>query len=569
MHDVDSDDWALYTRVMSDKIRIAIAQINTSVGAINANIDKIGAARRQAALVEADLVVFGELTISGYPPEDLVLKPAFQQAVEDAVTELARETADGGPAVLIGSPWRLDGALYNAALLLDAGEIRAVRTKNQLPNYGVFDEKRVFAAGALSGPVRFRDIRLGVMICEDMWSSDVTECLDESGAEILIVVNGSPFETDKQDERLNFAVARVTESHLPLIYVNLVGGQDELVFDGGSFVLSGDCNLCAKAGAFEEELLITEWHRDPDAWVCEKGPIKSALKILEATYRSLVLGVRDYVDKNGFPGVLVGLSGGVDSALTAAIAVDALGTERVHCVMMPSPYTSQESLDDAATCSQLLGVKLESIEIGPAMAVFEKMLTPYFNDHVVDTTEENVQARTRGMILMALSNKFGYMVLSTGNKSEMSVGYATLYGDMCGGYAALKDVYKTTVFELCHLRNSERPSDCLGPEGCVLPESIITKPPSAELKPNQKDQDTLPPYSVLDSILYHMIEEDLAKDDIIAEGYDSALVERIWHMLDRAEYKRRQAPPGVKTTRRAFGRDRRYPITNGFRGDIS
>ena len=380
MDDVDSDDRALYTRAMSDNIRIAIAQINTSVGAINANIDKIGAARRKAALADTDLVVFGELTISGYPPEDLVLKPAFQQAVEDAVAELAQETGDGGPALLIGSPWRLDGSLYNAALLLEEGEIRAVRTKSQLPNYGVVDEKRVFAAGPLSGPILFRDVRLGVMICEDMWSSDVTECLDESGAEILIVINGSPFETDKQDERLNFAVARVTESHLPLIYVNLVGGQDELVFDGGSFVLSGDRSLCAKAGAFEEELLITEWRRVSDSWVCEKGPIKSALKILDATYRSLVLGVRDYVNKNSFPGVLVGLSGGIDSALTAVIAVDALGTERVHCVMMPSPYTSQESLDDAAECSQLLGVKLESIEIGPAMAVFEKMLTmPHFN----------------------------------------------------------------------------------------------------------------------------------------------------------------------------------------------
>ncbi len=552
---------------MSNEIKIAIAQINTSVGAIESNIDKIIAARAKATLINADLVVFGELTVAGYPPEDLVIKPAFQQAVEDAVAKLAERTADGGPGLLIGSPWRLEGRLYNAALLLDGGMIKAVRTKNQLPNYGVFDEKRVFTKGPLAGPISFRGVRLGIMICEDMWCGDVAECLVESGAEIFVVINGSPFETDKHDDRLNYAVARVTETNLPLIYVNLVGGQDELVFDGSSFVLNADKSLSLKALAFEEELLTTHWRLGPDGWVCDEGQIASDKEILISIYRALVLGVRDYVNKNGFPGVLIGLSGGIDSALTTAIAVDALGSTRVRCVMMPSPYTSQASLDDSVECCRLLGVKLESIDIRLAMAAFEQMLAPHFKDQAADATEENVQARIRGMLLMALSNKFRYMVLSTGNKSEMSVGYATLYGDMCGGYAALKDVYKTTVFELSLMRNKKRPADCFGPDGDVLPQRIITKPPSAELKPNQRDQDTLPPYNVLDAILYQMIEKDMVKDDIVAEDFDSVIVERIWNMLNSAEYKRRQAPPGVKTTRRAFGRDRRYPITNGFRGD--
>ncbi|MBM10442.1 MAG: NAD+ synthase [Magnetovibrio sp.] len=553
---------------MSNDIKIAIAQINTSVGSIKSNIDKIVAARAKAALANADLVIFGELTVAGYPPEDLVLKPAFQHAVEVAVAGLAEKTADGGPALLIGSPWCLEGHLYNAALLLDRGMISAVRTKNQLPNYGVFDEKRVFTKGPLAGPIAFRGLRLGVMICEDMWCGDVAECLDESGAEIFVVINGSPFETDKQDDRLNYAIARVTESNLPLIYVNLVGGQDELVFDGSSFVLNPDRSLSLKALAFEEELLMTQWRRSPDGWICDTGQIADEMETLDSVYRALVLGVRDYVNKNEFPGILIGLSGGIDSALTTAIAVDAVGSERVHCVMMPSPYTSQASLYDASECCRLLNVKLESIDIRPAMIAFEKMLGSYFKDQAVDVTEENIQARIRGMLLMALSNKFRYMVLSTGNKSEMSVGYATLYGDMCGGYAALKDVYKSTVFELSLQRNKKRPPGCLGPDGNVFPHRIITKPPSAELKPDQIDQDTLPPYEVLDEILYRMIEQDMVKDDIVTEGFDSAIVERIWHMLNGAEYKRRQAPPGVKTTRRAFGRDRRYPIINGFKGEM-
>ena len=551
---------------MSDALNIAIAQIDPTVGAIAANAGRIRAARAEAAGAGADLVIFGELVICGYPPEDLVLKPTFQRAVEASVRELAAETADGGPGMLIGAPWLVDGQLYNAALLLDGGEIAQVRQKHELPNYGVFDEKRVFKQGPLPGPMPFRGVRLGVMICEDMWFPEVAECLDESGAEIFVVLNGSPFETMKHDERLNHAVARVTEGKLPLIYAHIVGGQDELVFDGGSFVIGADCSLRAKMAEFEEQVSVTQWQRDGEAWVCAPGDITPSLDIADATYRAMVLGLRDYVGKNGFPGVLIGLSGGIDSALSAAVAVDALGPERVHCVMMPSPYTSQESLDDAAECARLLGIKLDSINIGPAMGAFDEMLSPHFEGTTTDTTEENIQARSRGITLMALSNKLGYMVLSTGNKSEMSVGYATLYGDMCGGFSVLKDVYKTTVFELSRRRNTARPADCLGPDGPVMPDNIITKPPTAELKPDQTDQDTLPPYDVLDAILGHLIEDDMGRDDIVAKGFDRDIVQRVWRMLDLAEYKRRQAPPGVKTTRRAFGRERRYPITNGFRG---
>jgi len=551
---------------MSDALNIAIAQINPTVGAIAANAGRIRAARAEAAAAGADLVIFGELVICGYPPEDLVLKPTFQRAVEASIQELAAETADGGPGMLIGAPWLVDGQLYNAALLLDGGEITQVRQKHELPNYGVFDEKRVFRQGPLPGPMPFRGVRLGVMICEDMWFPEVAECLDESGAEIFVVLNGSPFETMKHDERLNHAVARVAEAKLPLIYAHIVGGQDELVFDGGSFVIGADCSLRAKMAEFDEQVTVTHWQRDGEAWVCATGDITPSLDIADATYRAMVLGLRDYVGKNGFPGVLIGLSGGIDSALSAAVAVDALGPERVHCVMMPSPYTSQESLDDAAECAGLLGIKLDSINIGPAMKAFDEMLSPHFEGTQADTTEENIQARSRGITLMALSNKLGYMVLSTGNKSEMSVGYATLYGDMCGGFSVLKDVYKTTVFELSRRRNAQRPGDCLGPDGPVMPENIITKPPTAELKPDQTDQDTLPPYDVLDAILGHLIEDDMGRDDIVAKGFDRDIVQRVWRMLDLAEYKRRQAPPGVKTTRRAFGRERRYPITNGFRG---
>jgi NAD+ synthase len=550
---------------MTDSLAIALAQINPTVGDVGGNVERLRSALAEAANRGADLVVAGELAVSGYPPEDMVLKRAFQDAVEAGVAALAKDTAGGGPALIAGAPWRVKGKLFNAALLLDKGEIAGVQLKHQLPNYGVFDEKRVFAEGPLPGPVPFRGVRLGLMVCEDMWFPDVTECLDESGAEMLVVINGSPFETDKHDDRLSLAVARVVESGLPLIYVNQVGGQDELVFDGASFVLGRDKHYRAKAHSWREEILLTSWSRADGGWSCEQAEVAPEPALSDSIYRALVLGLRDYVGKNGFPGVLIGLSGGIDSALTAVVAVDALGPDRVHGVMMPSPYTSRESVEDATAVANRLGIKFDTISIEPAMKTFDAMLKDVFAGKAADETEENIQARARGMTLMALSNKFGFMVVSTGNKSEMSVGYATLYGDMCGGYSVLKDVYKTTVFELTRWRNAHLPEGAKGPKGEAIPERVITKPPSAELKPNQTDQDTLPPYNQLDAILECLIEEEMSVDQIAAKGIDRATAARVWRMVDRAEYKRRQAPPGVKITRRAFGRDRRYPITNGFR----
>jgi NAD+ synthase len=544
-----------------------VAQLDPTVGDVEGNVAKLVEARATAAGLGADLLVSTELFVAGYPPEDLVLKPAFLEACEAAVKGLAATTAGEGPALLVGAPWRDQGHVHNAVLLLDRGEIRAVRFKHELPNYGVFDEVRVFKPGPPPGPIAFRGVRLGVMICEDMWLPEVTETLQETGAQLLIVLNGSPFETDKQDERIQLAVRRVTESGLSLLYANQVCGQDELVFDGASFALDRKHRLCFQAPGFREAVLATEWRlAEDDRWDPVPGRLTPPVEGLAAVWQAMVLGLRDYVRKNRFPGVVLGLSGGIDSAISAAVAADALGPERVHCVMMPSRYTSRDSLEDAAETARLLGVELREIGIEPAIGAFAEMLAPHFAGRAPDITEENLQSRARGITLMALSNKFGWMVLSTGNKSEMSVGYATLYGDMCGGYAVLKDVYKTTVFELAHWRNANRPDGALGPAGPVMPERVITKPPTAELKANQTDQDTLPPYPVLDAILQGLVEREETVEQIVAAGFDRATVVAVWRMLDRAEYKRRQAPPGVKITRRAFGRDRRYPITNGFKG---
>jgi NAD+ synthase len=557
---------------VANDVIIAIAQSNPTVGDIEGNLALIREARAKAATSNADLVLFPELVICGYPPEDLVLKPALQARCQDAVTRLATETGDGGPALLVGTPWVDNGSLYNAVALLRDGQIDTLRFKHDLPNYGVFDEKRVFVAGPVPGPIPFRlrngqQIRLGLMICEDMWTEDVAEGLEESGAELLIIPNGSPFEHDKPDLRLNLAVARVTETGLPLIYGNQVGGQDELVFDGGSFVLNADCRLVAQSPMFESDLLITHWRQDEDdRWTCDPGRMIPPPSDLEAIYRAMSLGLRDYVEKNRFPGVVLGLSGGIDSALTAAVAADALGPERVHAVMMPSRYTSTESLEDAAACAEALNIRLDEVPIEPAVDGFAAMLQPIFEGRKPDTTEENIQARIRGIILMAISNKLGSMLLTTGNKSEMSVGYATLYGDMCGGYSVLKDVYKTTVFNLSRWRNGGCPTGLLGPDRSVIPERIITKPPSAELRPDQKDEDSLPPYDQLDAILRALVEADGSVADLVDKGYEAETVQRVSRLLDLAEYKRRQAPPGVKITRKAFGRDRRYPITNAFRG---
>jgi NAD+ synthase len=554
---------------MAETLKIALVQLNPHEGALTANAALIRKARAEAARLGADLVVTPEFSIAGYPPEDLVRKPAFIAACEAAIAELAAETADGGPGLVVGGPWQEGEKVFNALFLLEAGQIAARRAKHELPNYGVFDDKRVFDAGPAPGPIPFRGFRLGLMICEDWWFPAVAETLSETGAEILIAINGSPFEAEKHQARLDLAVSRCVETGLGFVFVNQVGGQDELVFEGASFVMNADRSLAHVMPMFTEGLRLTEWRRDGGKLVCAPGEIAPALPRLEQIYGAMVLGLRDYVNKNRFPGVVLGLSGGIDSAISAAVAVDALGADRVRAVMMPSPYTSIESLEDAAECAQLLGIRYENIGIGPAMEAFAGMLAPAFGNRPPDITEENLQSRIRGVTLMALSNKFGDMLLTTGNKSEMSTGYATIYGDMCGGYSVLKDVYKTTVFALSWWRNENQSAIGLGPKGMVMPERVITKPPSAELKPDQKDQDSLPPYEVLDAILEGLVEGEKSVDALVADGFDRALVLRVWRLLDRAEYKRRQAPPGVKITPRAFGRDRRYPITNGFTALIS
>jgi NAD+ synthase len=553
----------------ADRLAIAVAQLNPVVGDITGNLEKARRTRAQAARDGADIVAFSELFIAGYPPEDLVLKPAFQAACRAAVEALARDTADGGPAVLMGTPWVEEGRLYNAYALLAGGEVEAIRYKVNLPNYGVFDEKRVFASGPVPGPVSFRGVRLGLPICEDTWTDwgdyeNVVECLAETGAEILVVPNGSPYARDKGDIRLSIAVARVTESSLPLVYLNQVGGQDELVFDGASFVLNGDLSVAAQLPAFEESITTLRWSKGEAGWRCD-GPIMPLLEGDQADYAACVLGLRDYVRKNGFPGVLLGVSGGIDSALCAAIAVDALGAERVRGVMLPFRFTAQVSLDDAAKLAKALGIRYEVLPIADAVNGFEKILSETFKGLPRDITEENLQARARGTLLMAISNKTGAMVVTTGNKSEMSVGYATLYGDMNGGFNPIKDIYKTEVFRLSALRNSWKPEGALGPSGEVIPVNIITRPPTAELRENQTDQDSLPPYDMLDAILERLVEREEPLASIIASGFDREVVARVDRLLNIAEYKRRQAAPGVKVTRKNFGRDRRYPITNRFR----
>ncbi|MEM9750490.1 MAG: NAD+ synthase [Pseudomonadota bacterium] len=550
-------------------LSIAIAQLNPVVGDVDGNLEKARTARGQAAALGADLVVFSELFLSGYPPEDLVLKPAFQEAVRAAAEALAADTGEGGPAVLIGAPWAEAGALHNAALLMAEGAIQAQRYKRLLPNFGVFDELRVFRPGPPLEPIEFGGARLGVMVCEDMWAGGPASELAEAGADFFLVLNGSPFRKTVYAERADAVEDRRREQGKAMLYVNQVGGQDSLTFDGASFALRSDGTRAAAAPAWREGVFLTRWSRAGGVWEPEAGDVTPAPAGLEAVYAALTLGVRDYVDKNRFPGVVIGLSGGIDSALTAAIAVDALGPDRVRCVMLPSRYTSEESLRDAKACAKKLGVSYETIAIEPAVDAFDRMLKPAFgaNDPAPgpDLAAENIQSRIRGVLLMALSNKFGPMVLTTGNKSEMSVGYATLYGDMNGGYNPLKDVYKMEVFALSRWRNGAKPDGGLGPSAEVIPPAIIDKPPSAELRDDQRDDDSLPPYETLDAILDGLIERELSLAEIVAEGHPEETVRRVEHLLYVAEYKRRQAPPGPKVTVRNFDRDRRYPITNGFR----
>ncbi|WP_449414607.1 NAD+ synthase [Ochrobactrum teleogrylli] len=548
-------------------LRIAVAQLNPVMGDIAGNLAKARAARVQAADMKADLILFTELFIAGYPPEDLVLKPSFVEACEKAVRDLAADTADGGPGVIIGTPLRRESGLHNSVMVLDGGEVIAERFKVDLPNYGEFDEKRVFEPGPLPGPVNFRGVRIGIPICEDIWGDlGVSETLAESGAEFLLVPNGSPYHRAKMDRRYQVVLKQVMLSELPMLYANQVGGQDELIFDGASFAFNpGNKFPCLQMPQFSEQIAMTIWRRDGDTWRCEEGEKALLPEELEADYSACVLGLRDYVNKNEFKDVVLGLSGGINSAICAAMGVDALGPERVRCIMLPYRYTSGKSLQDAADCAKALGVRYDIVPIAEPVEGFMSALQPLFAGTDSGVTEENLQSRARGTILMAVSNKFGSMVVTTGNKSEMSVGYATLYGDMNGGFNPIKDVYKMQVYAMSEWRNSHVPQGSLGPAGEVIPNNIISKAPSAELRENQTDQDSLPPYPVLDDILECLVENEMSNADIVARGHPVETVQRIEHLLYLAEYKRRQSAPGVKITRKNFGRDRRYPITNRFR----
>jgi NAD+ synthase len=546
------------TATGTQRLKIALAQMNQRVGDLDGNAAAMLEMRRRAA--GADLLLCPELQLIGYPPEDLVLKPEFVRRTMECAERLVDATAEPGPAMLIGTIVHEGGLNYNAMLLADGGRVVGRTFKRELPNYGTFDEKRIFAPGPLPEPMDFRGVKLGVPICEDMWLEPVCAHLAERGAELFLVPHGSPYELDKNLTRLRLARARTTNSGLPLVFLNRVGGQDELAFDGSSFVMHPDGEVVVQMADWDEAFLMTEWVRGPDGWRCETRCDHELDQFPADVYRAMMVALRDYVERNGFPGVILGLSGGIDSALSAAVAVDALGPDRVWGVMLPSKYTSEESLEDARECAHLLGCRHDVVSIAPAVAAVDEMLP-----QMSGLAAENVQARLRMVALMALSNSGGQMLLTTGNKSEMSVGYATLYGDMAGGYSVLKDAYKTTVFALSKWRNANKPEDALGPDGPVMPARVITKPPTAELRPGQKDEDSLPPYSVLDRILEGLVDKEMSVREVAnATGAEAALVADIESKLLKAEYKRRQAPPGVKIGNRNFGRDRRYPISNFF-----
>jgi len=542
---------------MTDRFRIAAAQLNPTVGALAENVAKAVKAWEDAKAKNADLLVLPEMFIGGYQLFDLVKKPAFHRACVAAVEDLAAQTAEGGPQILIGSPLFEDGDLFNAVFLLENGGIKTVFRKH--------DEKRLFTSAPPRGPISINGVRIGVPICEDAWFPDVSETFEESGAEILIVPNGSPYARDKYDRRMQAMVARVVETGLPLLYLNLVGGQDDQVFDGGSFALNPGAKLAMQGPLFEEAMIYVDYERGEDGWTLVDGPIGDVPDDYERDYRAMVESLRDYVGKNGFERVILGLSGGVDSGLVATIAADALGPDNVWCVMLPSKYTSDHSLEDAAELAAKLGAPYVILPIDQGVDAIEGSLTDFFEGTEPGVAEENVQSRLRGLYLMALSNKFGHMLLTTGNKSEVAVGYATLYGDMSGGYNPLKDLYKMRVFETCRWRNKTHRPWMRAPAGTVIPPRVIDKPPSAELREDQKDEDSLPPYDVLDAILEMLIEDDAAIDDVVAAGYERATVERVEHLLSISEYKRFQSAPGVKLTRRAFWLERRYPMTNRFR----
>jgi NAD+ synthase (glutamine-hydrolysing) len=535
-------------------LRIALAQINPLVGDINGNAARIiAAAERARDELHADAVLFPELALTGYPPEDLLLRPGLHVRVLRALEDVKRRVS--GITLVLGLPQQAAGGLFNAAAVLRDGQLQASYHKQHLPNYSVFDEKRYFATGTEPCVVDIEGVPVGITICEDVWHPGPVAQAVAAGARLILNLNASPFHINKGREREEVVRQRIAESGVPLVYVNQVGGQDELVFDGESFVMDEMGEVVLRAPAWQEGLWLAEFEVTDEAVRPLPGAIAAPQALEASAYGALVCGVRDYIEKNGFRGVVLGLSGGIDSALTLAVAVDAIGAERVEAVMMPSRYTADMSVEDAAAEARLLGVNYSVITIEPLFDAFLDSLREEFAGTAPDTTEENLQARCRGVLLMAISNKKGKIVLTTGNKSEMAVGYATLYGDMAGGFDVLKDVPKTLVFRLAEYRNRISP---------VIPQRVIDRPPSAELAPDQKDTDSLPPYEILDSILERYVELDQCLEDIVASGYDEAVVRRVIRLVDRNEYKRRQAAPGVRITRRAFGRDRRYPITSGF-----
>lgn len=549
---------------MSNRFRLTLAQMNPTVGDLDGNARKVREAFHAGKAAGADMVAMPEMFLSGYQAQDLVLKPAFVADVMRHINQLARDCADG-PAVGVGGPLAEDGKLFNAYFILQAGEIRAIVRKHDLPNTHVFDERRLYDHGPLSGPYAINGVRIGNPICEDAWHEEVCEALAESGAEILLVPNGSPYYRRKYERRMNAMVSRVVETGLPLVYLNMVGGQDDQVFDGGSFVMNPGGHLALQMQIFDEDIQHVDFERTPEGWRAVKGHLQTFPDEWEQDYRVMVEALRDYMRKTGFKQVLLGLSGGIDSAIVASIATDALGPENVRGVMMPSEYTSKASLDDAAAVAKALGIRLDTVSIAAGRKAITETLAPLFAATKPDVTEENIQSRLRGLMLMALSNKFGEMLLTTGNKSEVAVGYATIYGDMAGGYNPIKDLYKMRVFETSRWRNAQHRDWMLGPKGVVIPPNVIDKPPTAELRHNQQDSDSLPPYEVLDAILERLIDHDQSVAEVVAAGYERATVKRVEHLIYISEYKRFQSAPGARTSGRAFWLDRRYPIVNHWR----
>ena len=549
---------------MADRFRLTLAQLNPVLGDLAGNAAKAKAAWEAGRAAGADMVALTEMFLTGYQTQDLVLKPAFVAAAAAALAQLAADCADG-PALGIGAPHRTGGKLFNGYFILHQGRIQTVVLKHHLPNSDVFDEKRVFAAADVHGPYRVGPLRIGTPICEDSWHPDVCETLAETGAEILLVPNGSPYHRGKPDVRMNLMVARVIETGLPLVYLNMTGGQDDQVFDGASFVLNPGGHLALQMPQFDDAIAHVDFTRTAEGWQAEQGPLAPIPDGHEADYRTMVMGLRDYLGKSGFGKVLLGLSGGIDSAIVAAIAADAIGPQNVRCVMLPSEFTSQTSLDDAAEVARALGCRLDSVPISGPQAAVGAALAPLFDGTSPGITEENIQSRLRGLLLMALSNKFGEMLLTTGNKSEVAVGYCTIYGDMNGGYNPIKDLYKTRVFSICRWRNENHRPWMLGPAGQVIPPRVIDKPPSAELRPDQKDEDSLPPYPVLDAILEALVDRDESVTDLVARGFDRETVKKVEHLLYLSEYKRFQSAPGTRLSTRAFWLDRRYPIVNRWR----